>query len=195
MNAFLQEHISGMKVVQAFAQEQKVAREFDDINVGYRQRELARHRADAALYSIVEAVGSIAIAGLLWHGGSRIVAGTLTVGVRGRVHRVPGQVLRADPRPVDEVHRHAAGDGGGRARVQPARHRRARRAGRAPARGRSPSPAPRTAGRRRGRRSDRARRRHLRLSPRPPVLSDVSLSIAPARPSPSSARPARASRP
>src|SRR4029078_5776073 len=37
--------------------------------------------ADAALYSIVEAVGSIAIAGLLWHGGSRIVAGTLTVGV------------------------------------------------------------------------------------------------------------------
>ena len=81
MNAFLQEHISGMKVVQAFAQESKVAREFDVINIGYRRANSRAIAADAALYSIVEAVGSIAIAGLLWHGGSRIVAGTLTVGV------------------------------------------------------------------------------------------------------------------
>jgi ATP-binding cassette, subfamily B, multidrug efflux pump len=81
MNAFLQEHISGMKVVQAFAQEQKVGRNFDTINVEYRRANSRAIAADAALYSIVEAVGSIAIAGLLWHGGSRIVAGTLTFGV------------------------------------------------------------------------------------------------------------------
>ncbi|HEY7376864.1 MAG TPA: ABC transporter ATP-binding protein [Polyangia bacterium] len=81
MNAFLQEHISGMKVVQAFAQEPKVGRDFDVINVEYRRANSRAIAADAALYSIVEAVGSIAIAGLLWHGGSRIVAGTLTVGV------------------------------------------------------------------------------------------------------------------
>jgi ATP-binding cassette, subfamily B, multidrug efflux pump len=81
MNAFLQEHISGMKVVQAFAQEQKVARDFDVINVAYRKANSRAIAADAWLYSIVEAVGSIAIAGLLWHGGSRIVAGTLTFGV------------------------------------------------------------------------------------------------------------------
>jgi ATP-binding cassette, subfamily B, multidrug efflux pump len=81
MNAFLQEHISGMKVVQAFAQEKKVERDFDVINVEYRKANSRAIAADAALYSIVEAVGSIAIAGLLWHGGSRIVAGTLTFGV------------------------------------------------------------------------------------------------------------------
>jgi len=81
MNAFLQEHISGMKVVQAFAQEPKVAHDFDVINVEYRKANSRAISADAALYSIVEAVGSIAIAGLLWHGGSRMVAGTLTVGV------------------------------------------------------------------------------------------------------------------
>ena len=45
------------------------------------RRTRARSRPTRALYSIVEAVGSIAIAGLLWHGGSRIVAGTLTFGV------------------------------------------------------------------------------------------------------------------
>jgi len=81
MNAFLQEHISGMKVVQAFAREEKVARDFDVINVEYRKANSRAIAADASLYSIVEAVGSIAIAGLLWHGGSRIVGGTLTVGV------------------------------------------------------------------------------------------------------------------
>jgi ATP-binding cassette subfamily B protein len=81
MNAFLQEHISGMKVVQAFARERKVADDFDVINVEYRKANSRAIAADAALYSIVEAVGSIAIAGLLWHGGSRIVAGTLTFGV------------------------------------------------------------------------------------------------------------------
>src|SRR4029079_6044966 len=81
MNAFLQEHISGMKVVQAFAQEPKGAHDFDVINVEYRKANSRAISADASLYSIVEAVGSIAIAGLLWHGGSRIVRGTLTVGV------------------------------------------------------------------------------------------------------------------
>jgi ATP-binding cassette, subfamily B, multidrug efflux pump len=81
MNAFLQEHISGMKVVQAFAREDKVSRDFDAINVGYKRANSRAIAADAALYSIVEAVGSIAIAGLLWHGGGRIVAGTLTFGV------------------------------------------------------------------------------------------------------------------
>src|SRR4051812_26780593 len=81
MNAFLQEHISGMKVVQAFAQEGKVGHDFDVINVEYRKANSRAIAADASLYSIVEAVGSIAIAGLLWHGGSRMVAGTLTVGV------------------------------------------------------------------------------------------------------------------
>ena len=81
MNAFLQEHISGLKVVQAFAQEEKVARAFDGINVDYRRANARAIAADAALYSIVEAVGSIAVAGLLWHGGVRIAAGTLTLGV------------------------------------------------------------------------------------------------------------------
>jgi ATP-binding cassette subfamily B multidrug efflux pump len=81
MNAFLHEHISGMKVVQAFAQEDKVNAEFDAINLDYRRANARAISADAAIYSIVEAVGAIAIAGLLWHGGGRIAAGTLSFGV------------------------------------------------------------------------------------------------------------------
>ncbi len=81
MNSFLQEHLSGMKVVQAFAQESLVADRFEVINRDYRQANARAIGADAALYSIVEAVGSFAVAGLLWHGGARIHGGTLTFGV------------------------------------------------------------------------------------------------------------------
>jgi ATP-binding cassette subfamily B multidrug efflux pump len=81
LNAFLQEHLSGIKVVQAFGQEAKVEREFDVINVDYRRANSRAILADASLYSIVEAVGALAIAGLLWHGGARIAGGTLTFGV------------------------------------------------------------------------------------------------------------------
>jgi ATP-binding cassette, subfamily B, multidrug efflux pump len=81
MNAFLQEHLSGIKVVQAFAQEARVDREFDVINLDYRRANSRAITADAALYSIVEAVGAMAVAGLLWHGGNRIAGGTLSFGV------------------------------------------------------------------------------------------------------------------
>ena len=81
LNAFLQEHISGMKVVQAFAQEERVGAQLDVINRDYRRANARAIGADSALYSIIEAVASIAIAGLLWHGGARIAGGTLTFGV------------------------------------------------------------------------------------------------------------------
>ena len=81
MNAFLQEHLSGIKVVQAFAQEARVDREFDGINLDYRRANARAISADAALYAIVEAVGSMAVAALLWHGGNRIAGGTLTIGI------------------------------------------------------------------------------------------------------------------
>ncbi|HXU65039.1 MAG TPA: ABC transporter ATP-binding protein, partial [Polyangia bacterium] len=79
MNAFLQEHLSGMKVVQAFAQEARVDREFDAINLDYRRANTRAISADAALYAIVEGVGSIAVAALLWYGGRRVLGATLTI--------------------------------------------------------------------------------------------------------------------
>jgi ATP-binding cassette subfamily B multidrug efflux pump len=81
MNAFLQEHLSGIKVVQAFAQERRVRDEFTHVNEEYRGANARAIAADAALYSVVEAVASIAVASLLWHGGGRIAAGALTFGI------------------------------------------------------------------------------------------------------------------
>jgi ATP-binding cassette subfamily B multidrug efflux pump len=81
LNAFLQEHLSGIKVVQAFAQEARVGREFDVVNQAYRSANTRAIAADAALYSVVEAIASIAVAALLWRGGLSIVGGALTLGV------------------------------------------------------------------------------------------------------------------
>ena len=81
MNAFLQEHLSGIKVVQSFAQERRVAAEFTEVNQGYREANARAIAADAALYSVVEAIASIAVAGLLWRGGARIAVAGLSFGV------------------------------------------------------------------------------------------------------------------
>jgi ATP-binding cassette, subfamily B, multidrug efflux pump len=81
LNTFVQEHLSGIRVVQAFAQEERTARQFDERNRDLRQASARAISSDAALYAVVEAVGAFAVAALLWHGGGRIFANTLTFGV------------------------------------------------------------------------------------------------------------------
>lgn len=73
INAYLQEAITGIAVVQLFAREAEVGREFDEVNDGYRQ---ANHRSniyEAALFSIVEAVSAISTAAILWYGAHLVV--------------------------------------------------------------------------------------------------------------------------
>ena len=80
INAFLHETISGMEVVQLFAQEDKVFQEFERRNSAHRQ---ANHRSniyEASLFSAVEAAGSIFIALLLWYGGGQHVRGAVALG-------------------------------------------------------------------------------------------------------------------
>ena len=82
MNAFLQEHISGMKVVQAFAQEAQVDRRLRRHQRRLPAGQLARHRRRRrAVFDRRGGGRRSPIAGLLWHGGNRIAGGTLTFGV------------------------------------------------------------------------------------------------------------------
>ena len=81
LNAFSQEHLQGMKVVQLFARDRQVLAEFDQLNAAHRDANTTGIRYDAMLYAIVEALGSIAVAGLLWYAGGEIVRGAVTFGV------------------------------------------------------------------------------------------------------------------
>ena len=66
MNAFAQEHLSGIKVVQIFRREDAATREYDVINAGHRDAYLVSIRADAAMYALVEAIGVLAVALVAW---------------------------------------------------------------------------------------------------------------------------------
>ncbi|GIW41664.1 MAG: xenobiotic ABC transporter ATP-binding protein [Candidatus Binatia bacterium] len=80
LNSYLQECISGVRVVQLFAREDWALRTFDRLNDAHR---LANHRSniyEAALFSLVEALSSVAFALIVWYGGGQILAGTLAFG-------------------------------------------------------------------------------------------------------------------
>ena len=66
MNAFAQEHLSGIRVVQMLGRRKAARREYDEINAGHRDAYLLQIRADATMYSMVEAIGQIAVALILW---------------------------------------------------------------------------------------------------------------------------------
>jgi ATP-binding cassette subfamily B protein len=80
LNAFLQEAIQGVTVVQLFAVERQEALAFQRLNRDHRQALFRSMAYDASLYAVVEAIGSSAVALLLWWGGGQIWEGTLTFG-------------------------------------------------------------------------------------------------------------------
>jgi ATP-binding cassette subfamily B multidrug efflux pump len=67
MNAFAQEHLSGIRVVQLLGRGKKAQDEYNDINAGHRDAYLGQIRADASMYAIVEAIGTVAIAVVIWY--------------------------------------------------------------------------------------------------------------------------------
>jgi len=81
INAFLQEYISGMHVVQLFNREHKAMAEFERRNrdnmLAWRDAILAY----ALFYPAVEFLSFATIALIFWAGGMRILGGTLTLGV------------------------------------------------------------------------------------------------------------------
>jgi ATP-binding cassette, subfamily B, multidrug efflux pump len=80
LNAFLTESIGGMAIVQLFNREQDEAKEFTRLNASYTDANLPVITWDAALYAVVEALSSIAVALIIWYGGGEIVRGTLSFG-------------------------------------------------------------------------------------------------------------------
>jgi len=85
MNAFVQEHLSGIRVVQLFRREPAARREYDEINAGHRDAYLSSIRADAAMYALVEAIGVMAIAGIAWWVSTRIGTGASALAQLGLV--------------------------------------------------------------------------------------------------------------
>src|ERR671922_1091491 len=80
INAYLGEAISGMSVIQLFAREEKTYREFEVLNASHRDAYHLSNLYEAALYSMVEAAGSVSVALLLWWGGGEVLHGVIGIG-------------------------------------------------------------------------------------------------------------------
>jgi ABC-type multidrug transport system fused ATPase/permease subunit len=77
VNAYLQENVVGMKVVQLFTREERNFRDFDEMNADHRDAWLQSIRYDSALFSIVEFASYLTIAVVLWQGAGAVAAGTI----------------------------------------------------------------------------------------------------------------------
>ncbi len=80
MNSYLNEQVSGMAVVQAYAREERAGEEFDEINRAYREANNRSISLDAALDAAIEMVSSICIAAVLWYAGGRTISDRVSFG-------------------------------------------------------------------------------------------------------------------
>jgi ATP-binding cassette subfamily B protein len=81
INAFLQEHISGMSVVQLFNRERKSREQFAELNRVHMEAYKDAILAYALFFPGVEFIGVVAIITVFWYGGFQALAGVVPVGV------------------------------------------------------------------------------------------------------------------
>jgi ATP-binding cassette subfamily B protein len=81
VNAFLQENISGMLIVQLFNREARKFREFDELNGSFRDANLNAVRLFALFFPIINFLAALATALLLWYGSGGVLAGIISLGV------------------------------------------------------------------------------------------------------------------
>ena len=80
INAFLNEHITGMPVVQLYNREKKSAIRFAAINEQHRLANMDSVLAYSWFYPVIELVSSIALGLIIWYGGGRMIQGAMELG-------------------------------------------------------------------------------------------------------------------
>ena len=81
INAYLQEHITGMVTVQVFQREKRSFDAFDGINRAHRDANVASIFFYAVFYPAIELVGALAASLIIWFGGGWVLDESLTLGV------------------------------------------------------------------------------------------------------------------
>jgi len=76
INAFLQEHFAGAQTVQIFNAETKSLRKFQEINADYRTANIDTIFFYAVFFPLVDFIGAVGIALIIWYGGYRVMNNT-----------------------------------------------------------------------------------------------------------------------
>jgi len=81
INAYLQEAVSGMLVLQLFNREKHVFNKFSGINASHMEAFKDAIMAYSVYYPVVEILSAIAIASIIWFGGNDVIRGVASIGV------------------------------------------------------------------------------------------------------------------
>jgi len=81
INAYLQEHITGIVPLQLFNREERAFDKFSDINASHMGAYKDAIMAYALYYPVVEILSAIAIASVIWYGGHTVLIGVATIGI------------------------------------------------------------------------------------------------------------------
>lgn len=80
LNTFVQEHLTGMNIVQAFAQERREFQRFTAINKRHRDAHIRTVWANSIFFPVVEILSAVSIALLVWWGAGEVLKEHTTVG-------------------------------------------------------------------------------------------------------------------
>ena len=81
LNAYLQENITGVEIVQLFNRQQRNLRDFDAEHLPYRRAEDREIHCFAVFFPLTELLGTVGMALILWYGASDVIDGRIELGV------------------------------------------------------------------------------------------------------------------
>ena len=81
MNEFVQEHVTGMHIVQAFSREDVEADKFEKLNTSHQDANVSSIKAFSIFFPVVEMLSATSVALLLWLGVGGVVRGEVTLGM------------------------------------------------------------------------------------------------------------------
>lgn len=80
LNSYMQEHVTGISVVQIFNKEEDEKKSFAEINKDHKIANVNSIFYYAVFYPAVELISAIAIGLIIWYGGGEVIQSTLTLG-------------------------------------------------------------------------------------------------------------------
>jgi ATP-binding cassette, subfamily B, multidrug efflux pump len=81
MNSFMNEYVTGMGVVQLFRQEDRMTRQFAEINAEHRQLQDRSIMYYATFFPVVELLSAVALSIIVWYAAGHIGTGEMTIGM------------------------------------------------------------------------------------------------------------------
>tara|TARA_B110000459_G_C16620999_1_gene501679 strand:+ start:2227 stop:3888 length:1662 start_codon:yes stop_codon:yes gene_type:complete len=81
MNEFVQEHVTGMHIVQSFSRERVEEDRFEDLNKKHQDANVSSIKAFSIFFPVVEMLSATSVALLLWLGVGGVISGDITLGV------------------------------------------------------------------------------------------------------------------